>query len=423
MEQQIKSVDGGKIQITITLSPQEKDKFELRALRSAGSELNLKGFRPGHVPDDVLRKQIQPEVLQQETMWEAIKEFYPKIVKEQSLDVIGQPSLALQSTEPFVMHAMVAKLPEVDLGKWEKAKVKRQEIKVEAAEVEKLVEQIKDSRASEAAVTREARLGDRVEMDFEVSLGGVTLDGGKQIGYPVILGSGQLVPGFEDSLVGLSSGQEKKFELTFPSSYRPDLAGKKANVWAKINQVFERTLPELNDEFARGLGKFEGAEDFQNKLKQNLHDEKQAHEEQRLERAMLEAVVAQTKFEPIPEVLLENEAETMLHELRHGIEERKLEWSQYLASIQKDEAALKKEFSTPAERRVKVALVVRAFARQEKLEADEAAVEQEVAHTLEHYRGDQRAEAQFNNEDYRNYVKQVLTNRRVIEWLKKKLVE
>lgn len=423
MEQQIKPVDGGKIQITLTLSPEEKAKFELRALRQAGGELNIKGFRPGHIPDEVLRKQVQPEVLQQETMWEAIKEIYPKTIKEQNLDVIGQPTLALQSVEPFIIHVTVAKLPEVDLAKWDKIKVKRQEVGVGQAEIDKLINQIKESRATEAAVSREARQGDRVEMDFEVSLGGVTMDGGKQTNYPVILGSGQLVPGFEDSLVGMKAGEEKKFDMTFPTDYRKDMAGKKANIWVKLNQVFERTLPELTDDFARGLGKFEGAEDFKNKLKDNLKEEKEAQEEQRLERAMLEAVVAQTKFGPIPEILLENEATTMLHELKHGITERGLEWPQYLASIQKDEAALKKEFSTPAERRVKVALVVRTFARQENLEADESAVEQEVAHTMEHYRGDQRAEAQFNNDDYRNYVKQVLTNRRVIEWLKKKLVE
>lgn len=423
MEQQIKPVDGGKIQITLTLSPEEKAKFELRALRQAASELSIKGFRPGHVPDDVLRKQVQPEVLQQETMWEAIKEIYPRVIKDQKLDVIGQPSLALQSVEPFVIHVTVAQLPEVDLAKWDKAKVKRQEIKIEQGEVDKLINQIKDSRATEATVSREARRGDRVEIDFEVSLGGVVIDGGKQVNYPVVLGSGQLVPGFEDNLVGAKPGEEKKFDLTFPDDYRKDLAGKKAQVSVKLSQVYERTLPDLSDEFVRGLGKFASAEDFKNKLHENLREEKEAFEEQRLERALLEAIVAQSNFGTIPEVLLVNEAETMLHELKHGIEERGLEWSQYLQSIQKDEAGLKKEFSTPAERRVKVALVVRTFARQQGLEADEAAVEQEVAHTLEHYHGDQRAEAQFNNDDYRNYVKQVLTNRRVIEWLKKKLVE
>ncbi len=423
MEHTITPVAGGKVQITFNLTPEERGKFELRALRQAAADLNVKGFRPGHIPDDVVRKQIGEETLQQETMWQAIKELYLKVVKSLEFDVIGQPNLALQSWEPMVILVTVARLPEVNLGKWEKIKVKRQAIEVPEEEVNKLINQIRDSRASEAAVARGAQLGDRVEMDFDVSLGGITIDGGKQTGYPAVLGSGQLVPGFEDNIVGLKPGEEKKFDITFPSDYRQDLAGKKAQVWAKAKQVFERTLPELTDEFVKGLGKFDSAQDFKAKLKQNLHEEKAAHEEQRVERAMLEEIIKAASFGEIPDSLLANEAETMLHELKHGIEEKGVEWQQYLTSISKDEAALKKEFSGPAERRVKVALAIRTLAKQESLEVDEAAVEQEVARALQHYGSDDRAAAQFNNEDYRGYLKQILTNRRVIEWLKKKLIE
>lgn len=423
MEHTITPVAGGKVQITINLTAEEKAKFELRALRHSAAELNVKGFRPGHVPDEVVRQKIGEEVLHQETMWEAIKELYLPVVKSLGFDVVGQPNLALQSWEPMIIHATVARLPEINLGKWEKIKIKKQKVEVPEEDVDKLINQIRDSRASEVAVSRPAQKNDRVEMDFDVSLGGITIDGGKQTNYPVVLGSGQLVPGFEDNIIGLKAEEEKKFELTFPKDYRSDLAQKKAQVWAKVKQVFERTLPELTDEFVKGLGKFDSAEDFKTKLKQNLHDEKSTQEEQRVERAMLEEIIKGASFTEIPEVLLLNEAETMLHELKHGIEERGVEWQQYLTSISKDEAALKKEFSVPAERRVKVALVIRALAKQEKLEADDSAIDQEVAHTLEHYGSDERMAAQLNSDDYRSYVRQVLTNRQVIEWLKKKLVE
>ncbi len=423
MEHQIKSIDGGKIQITITLTPEEKAKFELRAIRQVGSELNIKGFRPGHIPDDIVRKQLSPGVLEQEIMWEAVKENYPRLVKKLNLEVVGQPNLALQSFDPLVIHITVAQLPSVDLGNWGKIKIKRQEVVVKPSEVDKLIEQIKDSRASEVSVNRAAHRGDRVEIDFKISLGGVVIEGGQQTNYPVILGSGQLLPVFEDNLSGLKPGEEKRFEIIFPDDYRQDLAGKKAQAWAKMIQVFERTLPELNDEFARGLGRFEGADDLKNKLKQNLLDEKKFVEEQRIEREMLESLVQGAKFGNIPEILLISEVEKMLAELKSGISERGLEWNQYLQSIKKDELILKKEFSMPAERRVKVSLVVRAFAKTQNLEVDEAAVEQEIAHSLEHFRDDERVISQLNSEDYRHYVKQVLTNRRVIEWLKNNLVE
>lgn len=422
MEYQIKPLDDGKVQITIILTTEEKTKFERRALRQTSYKFNLKGFRPGHIPDEVLRQQIDASALAEETMWEAIKETYPRLIKELALEVVGQPNLALQSLEPFTILATVAQLPTVELGKWETIKIKRREIQIEDNEVDKLVEQIRDSRASETAVVRTTQVGDRVTIDFEVSLGGIVLDGGKQTDYSVILGRGQLIPGFEDNLIGLKPNEEKRFELTFPNDYRQDLAGKKIQVWVKLKQIYERNLPEFTNEFVRTLGKFENIDDFRAKLKQNLLDEEAAREEQRMEREMLEALMNQTKFGVIPEILLTNETEIMIQELKRGVEEQGLEWQQYLQSIKKDEAALKKEFITPAERRIKVALIIRTLAKREKLEADEMAIEKEIAQTLKHYGGDERAAAQFNSEDYRNYIKQVITNRRVIEWLKKKLI-
>ncbi|MDZ4229518.1 MAG: trigger factor [Candidatus Veblenbacteria bacterium] len=423
MEHQVAPVAGGKIQITFTLTTAEQARFELRALRAAGSLVEVKGFRAGHVPDEVVRKQVGEEQLQQDAMWEAVKEFYPELVHELALDVVGSPVLALQSVEPFVFHVTVARLPDVDLGKWDKVKVKRKAVEVAEDDVAKFITQIRESRASEAAVARPAKLGDRVEIDFEVSQGGVIIEGGKETKYPTVLGQGRLVPGFEDNLIGMSAGEEKRFEITFPKDYRADLAGKKAQVVVKLKQVFQRTLPEVTDEFARTLGKFTSAEDFKAKLRENLLEEHTQLEDQRVEREMLEALVERAHFSELPEVLLKSEAEKMLHELKAGITERGLDWPQYLLSIKKDEAALKKEFSTPAERRVKVALIVRIFAKQEKLEADEAAVEEDIAHALSHYGNDKRAVAQLNSDDYRDYVRQTITNRLVIEWLKAKLVE
>ncbi len=423
MERKLEPVAGGKLKVTFTLSAEEKQRLEERALKSLATEANFSGFRPGKVPVDLVRSRISEATLTQEMLEQAIRKYYPEVVKQEKLEVVGSPEAKFISAEPFSFSLEVAKLPEVHLGSWHKARVKRNKVKVEPHEVEAVLQDLRESRATEAAVTRAARSGDRAEIDFEVSVDRVVIDGGKGAKYPLILGKGQLIPGFEDNLVGLTPGEEKAFELTFPENYKKGLAGKRANVRAKLLQVFERTLPELTDAFANSLGKFVSLDDLKTKVNENLLEERKVQEDARLEREVIDAVLGHSKFGELPEALVTNELSRMMHEFQHELFERGVEWAQYLTSIGKTEGDLQREFRPQAEKRVKVALLIRAFAREQQLEADAMDIDQDIAETLERHRGDDRMRAQLETADYRDYVKSILTNRRVLAWLKDKLVE
>lgn len=423
MERSFDKVKGGKLTLTFTLAPEEVAGFERRALELLATKVNIDGFRPGKAPANLVRERVGAEALLEETLQQAVRQLYPAFVREQSLEVVGRPELTKFTPQPFSFELTAPVIPEVKLGKWQKNKFKRKVVVVSDDEVKKVIDDVRDSRASEAAVTRAAKLGDRVEMDFEVSSGGVVIDGGKGTQYPVVLGHRQLVAGFEEQVVSMEPGATKEFDFTFPTDYRKDLAGKPAHGKVKLSQVFERTLPELNDEFAKNLGKFENVAGLLAKLKENMVDERREHEEERVEREMLESLVATAEFGDIPEVLMLGELDKMVHEFRHSMEERGVAWVDYLTSIGRDEAKLREDFKTPAEKRVKVALITRAFAKAESLEADDIAVQNEIAKAIEHHNGDERVVAQANSEDYRDYVKNVLTNRKVIAWLKEKLVE
>ncbi len=423
MERNSERVAGGKLALTFTLAPDEVQGFERRALDALGAAITVDGFRPGKAPADLVRARVGQEALLEETVSQAVRQLYPAAVRELKLEVLGRPTVSAITVSPFSFKVEVATLPEVSLGKWQKVRVKKNPVTVGDEEISKVMLDLRESRASEVAVVRPAQLGDRVEMDFEVSTGGVVIDGGKGMKYPVILGKRQLVPGFEDQVVGLVAGGEKEFDFSFPESYRKDLAGKPAHCKVKLHQVFERTLPEASDEFAKYLGKFESIGALLDKLKQNLTDEKQAHEDTKVELAMLEALVEVASFGDIPEVLLHGEIDKMLHEFRHSMESRGLVWSDYLVSIGRDEVKLHDEFRTPAERRVKVALIMRMFANQESLAADDMAVQNEVAKVVEQHVGDERVAAQVNSDDHRDYLKGILTNQKVVSWLKERLVE
>jgi trigger factor len=423
MERKVEPVAQGKLQITFVLSPEEAAKFEDKALQHLSASLNLPGFRPGKVPPEMAKQQLGPEAIKHEARLQAVQKLYPEYVKQAELEVVGQPEMEAIDSPGLGFRLTVAKLPEVKLGKWEKIKVAQQPVKVDEAEVDQILLDIRESRATEAAVDRPAKLGDQVEINFEVAVDKVVIEGGQAQKYPVVLGKHQLVPGFEEQLVGLKAGEEKEFSITFPVDYKKDLAGKPAQVRAKVLQVWERTIPELTDDLASSLGKFASAAELKTKLNENLSAEKTEQEEQRLEKAILDELLAVASFDAIAQVLLEAEVDKMIHEFKHSLEERGLKWVDYLQNIKKDEPALRQEFEPQATKRVKSALLLRAFAKQYKLEATDSAIEEEIEHSLHHAGGDERLIARLQSDDYHDYLRYVLTNQLVLKWLKEKLVE
>lgn len=423
MERSIEKIPGSKFKITFTLSDEEKSKYERKAVQVLSEQVTVSGFRPGKAPDNLVRAKIGADSIERELLWQAFREQYTNLVREKELQVVGQPQLTPVSQQPFKFAVEVVKLPEVTIGNISKIRVEKKVVEVAPKDIDDLLKELQESRVSEAAVNRPAQKGDRVEMDFEVSVDKVIIDGGASKNYPVVLGAGVLVPGFEDNLVGVSPGEEKVFDMVFPPDYRKDLAGKKAQVKARVLQVFERTLPELKDEFAVSLGQFSSLAELREKLETNVREERQRREDQRLERAILEEVVKQSKFEELPEILIKGELDQMIHELSHGITEQGLEWNQYLQSIKKDEATLRQEFVPKAEERVKIALVTRALAKQEHLLPEESTIDEEVEKNIEYYGRDEHMAERLRSEDYKDHVRYSLTNRRVIEWLKKQVVQ
>lgn len=423
MERQIEKISGSKLKLTFRLTPDETAVYEDQAVKALAARTNVAGFRPGKAPAAVVRAKLGDQAVADEAVEQAVRSLYPKLVRDEKLEVVGQPQLTVVSSQPLVFTLTVERLPEVHLGKWNKVKVKRKPVAVQPGEVEDLLKELRNSRASEAAVSRPAQLGDRVEVDFEVSVDNVIIDGGKGARYPLVLGQGRMIPGFEHNLVGLKAEEEKKFDVTFPPDYTKHLAGKKAIVRAKLGQVFERTLPELNDEFAKALGQFASVQELQDKLRENLKAEYTHKEDDRVEQELWEALLVAASFDELPEVLVANELDRMVQELSSSIAERGLQWADYLQSIKRDEATMRKEFAPQAEKRVKLALLARAFAQESRLQADEMDIDKEIAHTLEHYSGDERVAAQLQTQDYRDYLRTMLTNRRVLEWLKQQLVE
>ena len=295
---------------------------------------------------------------------------------------------------------------------------------MEEERVKKTVEDLRKFRRKEVLVNREVRKGDKVEVNVDIYQNKIPIEGGMAKNQPIEIGVGHFIPGFEDKLVGMKKGEEKEFGLKFPKEYfQKNLAGKPAEFKVKINSVFELELPVLNDEFAKALGNFQSVKDLEDQIRKNLELEAENKEKQRLELEILEAIAKKCEFGEFPEVLIESELDKMIHELKHDFEHQGLKFEDYLTSVKKSEEDLRKSFLPRANKRVETALIIRQIAQAEKIAASDQEIDAELNKTREAQKGNEEMLKQIDSPDYRSFVKNVITNQKVIDQLFKLAVE
>ncbi len=410
-----------ELELTIELSQAEYQPFLIKAAARLSQTSKIEGFRPGKAPYDLVKQRVGEMAIYQEALDDIVGHFYFQAVTQEKLNVIAQPKIEIDKLapgNPLVFKATVALMPTVKLKNYQSIKLSKKEVKVAEVEVGKVIEDLRKVRAKEILVERAAKAGDRTEVDFEVSLDKVVIEGGQGKKYPLVIGDQAMIPGFEDQLIGLSKEEEKKFQLKFPEGYQNKMvAGKICDFKVKLSAVYQRDLPELTDEWAKELGAA-SLEDLRAKIKKNLEDEQKFHEEQRLEMELLTKLTEQTEFSGIPEVLIEAEANRMVHEFGDSISQQGLDFSDYLNNIKKSEQTLVAEFRPKALERVKTSLVIREIAEIEKIEASQEELQDETFKILEQIKGNREAEENIKGEGYQHYLRTVVRNRKVIERLK-----
>jgi trigger factor len=253
----------------------------------------------------------------------------------------------------------------------------------------------------------------------------VPIENGAQKKYQITIGEDRFIPGFEDQLIGMKKDGEKEFELKFPAEYfEKKLAGKTAEFKVKCNAVYEVELPELNDEFAKSVSaeKFKTIDDVKKNIRENIETEEKAKAEQRLEVELYEKVIGVCEFESVPAVLVDHEVSKMLMELQQNISKQGFSYEDYLKSLKKTEDDLKSEFKPQAELRVKTSIVSKEIFQQQKIEVRDDEVEKEIAEMMKNYPANPEVQKQFESETYKDYIKNILGNRKVLEYLKKEII-
>lgn len=426
-QQKLKS---SEVKLFFEVPAEKMAQFVDQAVQGLAKEVKVDGFRSGKVPRNVLEQRLGKERILYEAAELAVKKIYVDSIVEEDIAVVGEPKIDLEKVEEgksLKFSATVGLLPEVNLKKgWEvkanKVNQKHQgkKVAVSTKEIDQEVDFLANQRVKLVTVNRKAKKKDQVEIDFQVLMNNAPIENGTAKKHPLVLGENKFIPGFEEQLVGLKSGDEKEFKLTFPKEYHAaHLAGKPAQFKVKVNLVQERQLPKVDDEFAKGIGKFKTLKELRANIEEGIKHEKQHQQEDLWKKELLDVVVDEADFE-VPSVLIENELETMMAELVQEVSRIGLTKEKYLAQIKKTEKELKDEWiKKVAPRRVQAALILRDLADKNKLQPDSEEIEKQVNRTLQYYSSLGQVSEKIDIQRLYEMTKGSLTNEKVIAFLMK----
>lgn len=414
----------GEKLITVTVPVVELEPYLDKASKSLTEQKDIDGWRRGKAPRPVVEKKFGTMAVLERAVDDIVNTTYYQILKADEILTIGSPQIDFKKIVPgndLEYTAKITLIPKVEIGDIEKIKVTKPEVNVEDKDVDAVVEDLQKMRAKEVVVDREAKKGDKVEIDFAVKIDGVIIEEGAGKKYPLILGDGMFIPGFEEKVVGMKRGETKMFKLTFPDDYKAELKGQEADFEVKRLSVFGRQLPDINDDLARQAGDYKTLADLKKQIRSNLEIDSKARTEQEWEVKILEKLIEKSSFSPIPAVLIDNEIHRMMHELEDNLSQQGIKVDQYLARLGKTKKDLATEWQETAQARVKTALLARQLANDKKIEASEQEIEKEKQKMLAAYQDKPQIKTSIESQDFHDYLFHSLTNRRVIDYLKKKV--
>jgi len=426
MSHSIKHLPQSTVELTITVTPAECEKQLQAAAQRLSLRASVKGFRPGKVPLDVLKKEVGEMTILNEALEPIVQETFYVAVKAEKLDTIGMPKIEIEKVAPgndVIYKATVALLPKVTLADISKIKVEKKLKPVEDKQVDEVLDTIRKMQAKEVIKNdKKAEKDDKLVIDMDMFLDKVPVEGGQAKDYQVYLSEPHYIPGFNDQLIGLGKDDEKEFSLDFsPTHYQKHLAGKKVDFKVRVKDVYERQLPEISDDLAKVLGQ-ESVLKLREIINSNLTQEAEQKAAQQTEIEILEAIIKDSTFEEIPEVLVDAEKQKIFYELKRDLEKNGITIEQYLNDLKKKENELFNDFKVQAEKRAKAALVSRQIAIENHIHVHDEEIDHEIKHMKEVYKDNKEYMENLDKPEVRDTLAMTLQNKKVVQWLKHKVL-
>lgn len=389
MSLKVEKLENSMAKLTIEVSAEELDKAIEKAYQKNKNKIAIPGFRKGKAPRAIIEKMYGKEVFYEDAANEIIPEAYDKAYDECEEDIVSAPEVdvvQLEAGKPFIFTATVALKPEIKLGKYKGVKVSKADTTVSDDEVMAVIEKERENSARSISVDRPVQAKDDIILDFEGFVDGVAFNGGKGENYPLTIGSGSFIPGFEDQLIGAEVGKEVTVKVKFPEDYHAeDLKGKDAEFKCTVKEVKEKELPELDDEFAAEVSEYDTFDEYKAATIKSLQDKKVEEAKNKKEDEAIEAVIKASEIE-IPAAMLDTKKRQMVQDFAQNMRQQGLTLEQYFQFTGLNAEKMLEQVEPQAKKSIESRLVLENIVKAEKIEASEEDFENELKRIAEAYK-------------------------------------
>ena len=411
MSLQVEKLEHNMAKLTIEVSAEDVEKALQAAYLKERSRISLPGFRKGKVPRQMIEKMYGPEVFYDEAANHMISEAYGKAYEECELEIVSQPKVAITQLEkgkPFIFTAEVAVKPEVTLGEYKGLKVDKVSTRVTQKEVDEEIDRERERNARTIEVTdRPVQDKDQVILDFEGFVDGVAFEGGKGENYPLTIGSGAFIPGFEEQLIGAEIGKETEINVTFPEEYQAkELAGKEAVFKCTVHEIKAKEIPELDDEFVSDVSEeSETVDAYKAEVKAKIKERKEREGRQKKEDQAVEQAVANAQID-IPDPMIDLQTKQMADDFARRIMQQGMSLEQYFQFTGLSEEKMIEEFRPQAEKRIRTRLVLEAVVAAENIEVSDERLDEELKKMADSYQMEVEKLKGFMGENEKKQMKE-----------------
>ena len=386
----VKNIERNGNEATIVVEI-DKDLMETginKAYLKARKQILVPGFRKGKAPRKMIEGLYGAHVFYEDGLEEIFPEVYDfAVAKQEGFKAIGRPSLTdmkIEDDGSVTLTLTTEVYPEVTLGQYKGLEVEKTEASVTDEQVQAELDRMAQNVASTETVDRAAQMGDTANIDFEGFDNGVPFEGGKGENFDLKLGSGQFVPGFEEQVVGMTAGEEKDIDITFPEDYHKELAGKAVVFHVKLNKVTVTMVPEMDDEFAKDVSEFDTLDALKADVRAKALEQAQKQADSAFENACVEKAAENTTVD-MPKALVENELDVQMERFGYQLQMSGYSMEQYAKMMGGDVNTMRNAFRPAAEKQAKISVTLEAIAKAEGLAATEEEIEEEIKSLAKQY--------------------------------------
>lgn len=427
MSLQVEKLEKNMAKLTIEVSADDLEKALQSAYKKQKNKINLPGFRKGKVPRQMIEKMYGSEIFYDDAINELMPKAYAEAYDECELDIVSRPEVdvvQIEKGKPFIFTAEVAVKPEVTLGEYKGLEVDKISTRVTQKEVEeKLKEEAEKNARTVTVEDRAVQDGDEVIMDFEGFVDGEIFEGGKGENYPLTIGSGSFIPGFEEQLVGAEAEKEVEVKVTFPEDYHAEeLKGKDAVFKCTVHEIKMKELPEIDDEFAAEVSEFDTLDEYKADLKAKIKEQKEAEGKRKQEDQAVEKAVENASFE-IPEAMITTNISQMTDDFARRMRSQGLTMEQYFQFTGMTAEKMEEEMRPQAIKRIETRIVLEAIAKAENIEISDEKMDEEISKMAESYKMEADKLKEFMGDAEKKQMKEDMAVQEAVTFLVEHAVE